>query len=69
MYVVVEISDVNDNPVLSLGVINSWNCTAHLTSHNRLVPGSLLGCDLQLDNVLHTGHWSVVTMSYHLSMG
>ena len=46
MYVVVEITDVNDNPVLSLGVINSWNCTAHLTSRNRLAAGFYLGCDL-----------------------
>ena len=46
MYVVVEITDVNDNPVLSLGVINSWNCTAHLTSGNRLATGFYLGCDL-----------------------
>ena len=47
---VVEITDVNDDRVLSLGVINSWNCTAHMNSHNRL--SSRLGCDLQLDNIL-----------------
>ena len=52
MYVVVEITDVNDNRVLSLGVINSWNCTAHLTSRNRLANSSYLGCDLQLNNLL-----------------
>ena len=39
---VVEITDGNGDRVSSLGVVNSWNCTAHLTSHNRLVGGSSL---------------------------
>ena len=33
---VVEITDGDGNRVVSLGIVNSWNCTAQLNT-NRLV--------------------------------